>query len=172
MSAPGPDQINYVVWKQVNTINPSILLNLLSPLLAFGYHPSSLKRANRIFLPKPGKADYSSPASFRIIVLLETVSKILERIVATRLSLLGRTVGLLHTNQCGSLAGLSTFDASASLVHEVRSYQRPNTKVSSLFLDIRGGFDNISAASLTALLRSKGIPTYLVSWVQSFLFNR
>src|SRR5205807_2712692 len=45
-------------------------------------------------------------------------------------------------------------------------------KVSSLFLDIKGGFDNISAASLTALLRSKGIPTYLVSWVRSFLFNR
>src|SRR5205807_5766598 len=97
-SAPGPDQINYQVWKQVNAINPSILLDLLHPLLALGYHPSSLKRANGIVLPKPGKADYSSPASFRIIVLHETVSKILERIVATHLSLLARTVGLLHVN--------------------------------------------------------------------------
>src|SRR5437588_5133072 len=172
MSAPGPDQINYQVWKKVNAINPSILLGLLSPLLALGYHPSSLKRANGIVLPKPGKADYSSPASFRIIVLLETVSKILECIIAMRLSILARTVGLLDTNQCGSLAGLSTFDAAASLTHDVRSYQWPGTKVSSLFLDIKGGFDNISASSLTALLRSKGIPTYLVSWVRSFLFNR
>src|SRR5205807_10618999 len=128
------------------------------PLLALGYHPSSLKRANGIVLPKPGKVDYSSPASFRIIVLLETVSKILKRIVATRLFILARTVGLLHTNQCRSLAGLSTFDASAALVHEVRAYQQPDTKVSSLFLDIKGGFDNISSSSLTALLPSKGIP--------------
>src|SRR5437660_1917308 len=154
-----------MVWKQVNAINPSILLNLLAPLLALGYHPSSLKRANCIVLPQPGKADYSSPASFRIIVLLETVSKILERIIAMRLSILTRSVGRRNTNQCGSLPGLSTFDAAAALTHDVRSYQRPGMKVSSLFVDIKGGFDKISAPSLTALLRSKDIPTYLVSWV-------
>src|SRR5207302_1652441 len=43
-SAPGPDQVNYMVWKRVNAINPSILLNLLGPLLALVYHPSSLTR--------------------------------------------------------------------------------------------------------------------------------
>src|SRR5437660_7020289 len=112
-----------MVWKQVNAITPSILLKLLGPLHALGYHPSSLKRANCIVLPKPGKADYSSPASFRIIVLLETVSKILERIVAMCLYILARTVGLLNTNQCGSLTGRCTFDAAAALTHDVCSYQ-------------------------------------------------
>src|ERR1700710_903302 len=171
-SAPGPDQIPYGVWKEVNRANPAILLSLLSPLLQHGYHPKALKMANGIALPKPGKPDYSSPASFRIIVLLQTVSKILERIVATRLSLIARSRGLINTNQCGSLSGLSTFDACASLTHEVRSIQRPGIKASTLFLDIKGGFDNISSFQLSQILVRHGGSRYLVSWVRSFLSDR
>src|SRR5207237_8055968 len=89
-SAPRPDQIPYGVWKKVHSINPDILTSLLHPLILYGFHPPSLKKANGIVLSKPGKPDYSSPSSFRIIVLLETVSKILERIIANRLSLLSR----------------------------------------------------------------------------------
>ena len=79
--APGPDGIPYLVWKKVNSIKPAILLDLLSPLVTFGYHPPCLKHANGIILDKPGKPSYDTPASFRIIVLLKTVSKILERVM-------------------------------------------------------------------------------------------
>jgi len=54
-SAPGPDRIPYSGWKKVNLINPTIILDLLSPLVAFGYHPPSLKSANGVVLDKPGK---------------------------------------------------------------------------------------------------------------------
>ena len=54
----------------MNAINPSILLQIFSPLVALGYHPASLKVANSVVLDKPGKPSYESPSSFRIIVLL------------------------------------------------------------------------------------------------------
>jgi len=54
-SAPGPDGIPYSTWKQVNRENPSILLQILSPLVSLGYHPASLKGSNGIVLDKPGK---------------------------------------------------------------------------------------------------------------------
>jgi len=38
-SAPGPEGIPYSVWKRVNLINHTIILDLLSPLVALGYHP-------------------------------------------------------------------------------------------------------------------------------------
>jgi len=63
-SAPGPDGVPYSVWKKDNLINPTIILELLSPLVAFGYHPPSLKAANGVVLDKPGKASYDTPASF------------------------------------------------------------------------------------------------------------
>ena len=142
---------------------PDILTSLLGPLLLFGHHPSSMKMANGVVLDKLGKPSYDSPSSSRIIVLLQTISKILERIVASRLSAIARNVGLLHHNQCGSLLSLSSFDACTALADTVRTFQRPALKVSSLFLDIKGGFDNVNADILCYFLRSKGVNHYLVS---------
>ena len=95
-SAPGPDGIPYRVWKRVNAVNSAILLYLLSPLVALGYHPPCLKYANGVVLDKPGKPSYDTPASFRIIVLLKTVSKILERVMTVRISALARKANLLQ----------------------------------------------------------------------------
>jgi len=171
-SALGPDGIPYSTWKQVNRINPSILLHILSPLVLLGYHPASLKSSNRVVLDKPGKPSYESPFSFRIIVLIRTISKVLERIIAARLLAGARLKGLLHPNQCGSLPGLSTYDACLTLTNDVRTLQRPRLKVSSLFLDIKAGFDNVDNNTLARILREGGIPSYLVSWVSSFLGER
>lgn len=48
--------------------------------------PPALKRADSIVLDEPGKASYDSASSFRVIVLIQTFSKILERIMNRRLS--------------------------------------------------------------------------------------
>ena len=131
-----------------------------------------MKMANGVVLDKPGKPSYDSPSSFRIILLLQTISKILERIVASRLSAIARYVGLLHRNQCGSLPSLSSFDACTALTDKVRTLQRPALKVSSLFLDMKGGFDKVDADILCSSLRSKGVNQYLISWVRSFRTGR
>ena len=92
--------------------------------------------------------------------------------MATRLSAVARFVGLLHPNQCGSLPSLSWFEACTALVDTVRTLQRPGRKVSSLFLDIKGGFDNVDVDILCSSLRQKGVAHYMVSWVRSFLSDR
>jgi len=55
-SASCPQVIPYSVWKKVNLTNPTIILDLLSPLGAFGYHTPLVKTANGVVLDKPGKA--------------------------------------------------------------------------------------------------------------------
>ena len=77
-SALGPDTIPYSVWKAIHWEFPELLTSLLSPLVERGYHPRPLRAADGIVLDKPGKASYDTPASYRVIVLLETLSKILE----------------------------------------------------------------------------------------------
>jgi len=171
-SAPGPYGIPYSVWKRVNLINPAILVELLSPLVAFGYHPPSLKTANRVVLDKPGNASYVSPASFRIIVLHKMMSKILERVMTVRLSATARSKALLHPNQCGSLPGLSSSDACLTLMHAVKTLQRPRLEVSTLFLDIKAGFNNVNTFTLRARLLASRVPSYMVDWVSSFLSER
>jgi len=162
-SAPGPDGIPYSTWKQVNKINPSILLHILALLVLLGYHPASLKCSNRVVLDKPGKPSYKSPSSFRILVLIRTISKILERIIAARLLTAARLRALLHPNQCGSLPALSTYDACLTLTNDLRTGQTPGLSVSSLFLDTEAGFDNVDNNTLARIVRKGGIPPYLVS---------
>ena len=170
--ALGPDTIPYTVWKSLHRIAPDILTSLLHLLLLFSHHPSLMKMAYGVVLDKPGKPSYDSPLSFCIIVLLQTISKILERIVASRLSAITRYVGLLHRNQCGSLLSLPSFNTCTALSDTVHTLQCPALQVSSLFLDIKGGFDNVDADILCCSPHSKGVNHYLISWVRSFLTGR
>jgi len=82
------------------------------------------------------------------------------------------TAGLINSQQCGSLAGLSASDAATTLTHEVRTLQMARRKVSTLFLDIKGGFDNFNPAALCDMMRAKGVNPYIVSWTNSFLSGR
>jgi len=90
----------------------------------------------------------------------------------SRLACVARVTGLLNPHQCGSLAGLSASDAVTTLNHEVKTLQMAGRKVSTLFLDIKGGFDNVSPAILCGMLRAKGVSPYLLSWTRSFLSGR
>jgi len=57
-------------------------------------------------------------------------------------------------------------------MNDLNTLQRLRLKVSSLFLNIKAGFDNVDNATLARILREGGIPPYLVSWVASFLGER
>jgi len=94
-SAPGPDMTPNSVLNRIYRVAPHLILDLLGPLVAHGFHPPALKMADGIVLDKPGKPSYDSPSSFRVIVLLQTFSKILERIMNSRLSCVARVAGLL-----------------------------------------------------------------------------
>ena len=82
------------------------------------------------------------------------------------------TCSLIHALQCGSLPGRSTADATPVLHYNVESFYRLRYKVSTLFLDVKGGFDNVESPSLLSLLRAKGVTPYLSPWVGSFLRDR
>jgi len=161
-----------LVWKRVHRVAPHLIHDLLAPLVTYGSHPLTLKRADRLVLDKPAKPSYHSPSSFRVIVLLQTFSKILDRIMNSRLSCVAQATGLLNPHQCGSLAGPSASDALTTLTHEVKTLQMAGRKVSTLFLDIKGGFDNVNPSTLCGILMAKGVNPYLVSWTRSFLSGR
>jgi len=168
-SALGPDHIQYSVWKSVHPLKPYLLPSLLDPMLANGFHTPSLKKALGIILDKQGKRSYDSPSSsFRVIVLLRTLSKILERVVTSRLSAQATTCSLIHPHQCWSLPRRSTADAALDLQHNVESFDRLHYKVSTLFLNVKGGFDNVESPSRLSLLRRHGVSPYLVQWLGSF----
>ena len=172
-SAPGPDKTPDSVWKRKNTVAPALMLNPLSPVLSCGFHPPSLNKRDGIVLDKPGKPSYNSPACLRVIVLPQTVMTILERNINGRLSCMAHVTGLINPHQCGSLAGWSVADACNTLTHEDMILHMDKRKVSTPFLDIKGGFDKVNQSSLCGMVSAaKGVSPYLVSWTLSFSMGR
>jgi len=103
-----------------------------------------LKESTGIILPKPGKRDYTDSASFRVITLMQTFLKIVERIVNKRLMAIAYKEDMYCINQTGSLPQRSTVHAILSLKHWLRESQFAGKKTSTVFLDVKGGFDNVN----------------------------
>jgi len=60
-SPPGPNMTPNSVWKRVHRVAPHLIHNLLAPLVTYGSHPLTLKRADGIVLHKPRKPSDDCP---------------------------------------------------------------------------------------------------------------
>ena len=79
--------------------------------IELGYHPQRWRSAKIVVLRKPGKPDYSLPGAYRPISLLNTLGKLLEAVIARRLSYLAEHYGLLPDTQFGGRPGRTTEQA-------------------------------------------------------------
>lgn len=71
-------------------------------LFQSGHHSSEWKEAIGIIISKRNKKDYTTPKAYKPISLLPCISKLLEKILAIRLSFLANTSNdLLDPSQVG-----------------------------------------------------------------------
>jgi len=96
--APGEDGLPAVVWKQVWPAVKHHVLALFRASLDEGTLPSQWRHAKIIPLKKPGKDNYTLAKAWRPISLLATLGKILESVIAERISYAVETYSLLPTN--------------------------------------------------------------------------
>jgi len=80
-SAPELDQVPYGVRKGIHTVNHHVIPKLINHLLSWSIHLPLLKDTLGIILPKRAKGDYDVFASYRVIALMQTFSKIPESII-------------------------------------------------------------------------------------------
>jgi hypothetical protein len=84
--ASRPDQIPNEILKTLSEEISEGLARGVSMLLAAGTLLKSLKESIIIALRKEGKKDYSLPRSYRPIALENTLTKVVEKALANRLS--------------------------------------------------------------------------------------
>ncbi|KAF5973804.1 reverse transcriptase, partial [Fusarium bulbicola] len=100
--APGEDGLPTIVWKQVWPSVKHDVLAIFQASLKEGVIPKQWRHARIIPLKKPGKDDYTIAKAWRPISLLATLGKVLESVVAERISHAVETHGLLPTNHFGA----------------------------------------------------------------------
>jgi ribonuclease HI len=170
--APGPDGIPVRPLRWAWQVLQDDITTLISWCIKEGYHPLIWKESTSVVLAKANKPDYSKPRAYRLIALLNTLGKLLEKVQASRLSYLAATYGLLPAESFGGAPGKSVVDAAQAYVYDVDCARNHKLVTSSLTIDITGFFDNVSHTRLLKILRDKKLPTPLIKWVESFLTNR
>src|SRR5215213_3356834 len=170
--AAGPDRINFLCIRHAYECKTNAFNKLYRALARKGYHPECWREAIGAIIPKPNKSDYTTPKAYRIIALLNCLGKVLEKILATRLSYYVEKHDLLNKEQMRGRKQRSAIDAVMCLVHDVQNAQSQRLKSTSLMLDVKGAFDNVSRARLLSTMRSLSIADNIIAWTKDFMSKR
>ncbi|KAJ6438998.1 hypothetical protein O9K51_08401 [Purpureocillium lavendulum] len=100
--AAGTDGLPAMVWRQLWPVVKHRVLVLFQASLRDGVVPHQWRTAKIIPLKKPEKGDYTEAKAWRPISLLSTLGKILEAVVAERISYVAEPYGLLPANHFGA----------------------------------------------------------------------
>lgn len=117
--APGISQSPFKAIRWAWDEEADCITNLIRQCLRTGYHPKMWRKAIAIALAKPKKPDYSNPRAYRLIQLLDCLGKVLEKVVATRLSHYVAKYNIVPANQFGARPGSATEDAILTFVNDV-----------------------------------------------------
>ncbi len=121
--APGPDAIPTRVLQKGWQALREPTCHLFRACVALGYHPHHFKDSFTVVIKKPGReaGDYTSTKGYRPVALLNTLGKVLEKVLAKRLSFLAETQRLLPECQMGARRRRSTGTALELLTAQVET---------------------------------------------------
>lgn len=117
-TTPGTDKVSTEVLCKAWQYIQIPVERLYSACLKIGWHPTSFRDATLVVLPKPNR-NPAIPRSYRLIALLSTLGKGLERLVARRLAWIAIHEKLVHPQQFGALPGRAASDLVAAVVHDI-----------------------------------------------------
>ncbi|KAJ3553860.1 hypothetical protein NP233_g12550 [Leucocoprinus birnbaumii] len=110
-STPGLDHITWSHLKRTLLVEDVMekFLAIADACMKVGYWPSHFKESVSVIIPKLGKPTYSTPKSFRPITLLNTLGKLIEKMISTCLQFDCVKHEVFHPNQLRRWAkGLKT----------------------------------------------------------------
>ena len=172
-TATGPDKVAYPMLKHLPRSGMDFLLYIFNLSWTSHFFPFIWKTSSIIPIHKMGKP-LDSPASFRPISLISSVSKLLERIILFRLLFL-KSNSILSLSQAGFRPGRSTLDQILYLSQSISdgfNKPRPGSRTILSTIDFSKAFDSIWHPALFHKLISAGLPPYFARWTQSFLSDR
>ena len=117
--SPGPDKLLWSHLKHIIKVKVYLrnIICIANMCFELGYWPSHFKILLTIVIPKPNKASYDSLKLFWPIILLNTLGKLIEKIIGERLQFQVINNNFIHYSQLGGFKFKSTSDAGIALTH-------------------------------------------------------
>ncbi|CAH2228538.1 jg28018, partial [Pararge aegeria aegeria] len=170
--APGPDGVPGRVLMLALEHLGGRLRQLFNDCLEAGRFPEVWKEGRLVLLQKEGR-NLDSPSAYRPIVLIDEVSKMLERVLASRINqhLVQRGPDISE-HQYGFRAGKSTIDAVGALRAFCEFAKKRGEGVLAVSLDIANAFGSLPFSVIEEALRYHEVPLYLRRMIGHYLEGR
>ena len=136
---PGPDGMKPIVFKHFPENIIKNLQIIYKDVIKLHFTPTLWKEATVIFIPKPGKTDYSTPKSFRPISLSNYLLKVLEKLLTWHADemLIDQPI---HPRQHGFQKGKCTETAISHTTNQIEKFIYNKQHCIGLFLVKQGWF--------------------------------
>ena len=173
-SAPGPDKLTWCHLKLIikNDECLSNIIDIADSCINLGHWPKYFKILTTIVIPKTNKSSYDHPKAFHPIVFLNTLGKLIEKVVAKRLQFIVASNNFIHPSQLVGLKFKSTSDASTALTHIIWSGWTKGRSTSTLAFNISQFFPSLNHRILVLTLEKAGLDPKVVTFFANYLIQR
>jgi ribonuclease HI len=170
-TSAGPDNISYIMIKNLTLSSLLNLLFLYNRIWQEHTFPTAWRMATVIPILKPYK-DPANPLSYRPIALTSCLSKILEKMISTRLTYYLETNNCLSVYQSGFRRGRSTVDNIMQLENNIRNAFVRRNHLVSIFFDIEKAYDRTWRYGILRQLYNFNLMGNLPIFIENFLSLR
>ncbi len=149
----------------------SVLMSLFNACITHKYHLKQFKNTQTIVLCKSKKSDYIDSKTYRLIALLNIMSKALKSIMIKRLSDINEIYCMLSNAQMRARCKqfmILTLDLLIDQVHTVWDCEIKYV-IFMLSLNVIEAFNQVSHVRLLHMLKMKRTLSYIIKWTRSFL---
>lgn len=166
----GIDEINKDILKILFKRNSNFLTTLINLSFEKGIFFSDLKTS--VVVPVFKKGSVNDLGNYRPISLLSVFSKVIEKLMKSRLLNFLEKNKILSANQYGFQKEKSTEHALMQVTKIIYSNENKKLKTAAIFLDICKAFDTVNHELLLHKLNLVGIRGNVHAWFKSYLKNR
>jgi ribonuclease HI len=170
-TSAGPDGISYSMIKNLSDSSLSNLLSLYNRIWQENVFPNSWRLATVIPILKPNK-DPTNPLNYRPIALTSCLSKILEKMICSRLNYYIEINNCLSIYQSGFRRGRSTIDNIIALEEKVRNAFVKRHHLVSIFFDMEKAYDRTWRYGILRQLHNFNLKGNLPIFIENFLAKR
>jgi len=173
-SSPGPD---HITWRHLKLLILdkaclSKVVDIANACITIGYWPDQFKESTSVIILKPNKTSYNTPKLFRPIVLLNTMGKLIEKVISNRLQFHLLANGFLDPNQLGGIRQRLTIDAGMYFTHLIHAGWMKECHTSVIAFDIAQFFPSLNHDFLSLCLAKAGLNANVLKFFINYHSNR
>lgn len=169
--APGHDRITNHLLKNSHQTIYQYITAIANAVFRLHTFPSRWKTAIVIVIHKTGKPRHE-PSSYRPISLLSSISKIIEKLIHTRLLNVLQQNQTIPNTQFGFRSAHSTIEQATRISTDIIDGFNSKKSTGMILFDVASAFDKVWHQALIVKLHRAQIPSTLILLINSYLTNR